>query len=151
MSCYQELRDKGYKLTPQRLMVLEVLHEADGHISAPDIYERVRLRYPWINRSTVYRALELMKDLGLVTETKLDGDKLYYHHAEKGHHHHLVCQECGAVIDLDEATLLPLEDVLRRDYHFEAELKHLAIFGRCGACSPKSTASARMATSEGAR
>ena len=134
MSCFESLKEKGYRLTPQRMMVLEALHQAEGHITAPEIYGRVRAKYPWVNQSTIYRTLELLKELDLVTETELGGDKLYYHHADKGHHHHLVCQKCGRTIDLDESLLTPLEDTLRRKYHFQADLRHLAIHGHCLRC-----------------
>jgi len=134
MSCFESLKEKGYRLTPQRMMVLEALHQAEGHIAAPEIYGRVRAKYPWVNKSTIYRTLELLKELDLVTETELSGDKLYYHHADKGHHHHLVCQKCGGTIDLDESLLTPLEDTLRRKYHFQADLRHLAIHGHCLRC-----------------
>jgi len=72
--------------------------------------------------------------LGLVTETDLGGGKVRYHSVEKGHHHHLVCQECGAVIDLDESVLSSLKEVLLREYGFRADLRHLAIFGHCVGC-----------------
>ena len=134
MSCFQALKEKGYKLTPQRVAVLQVLHESGGHITAADIYERVKAKYPHINKSTVYRTLELMKELKLVTETDLGGDRLCYHHAEKGHHHHLVCQRCGRIIDLDEAALEPLKELLVSNYSFIPEIRHLAIFGRCLRC-----------------
>ena len=134
MSCFQTLKENGYKLTPQRVAVLQVLHESDGHITAADIYKRVKAKYPHVNKSTVYRTLELMKQLKLVTETDLGGDRLYYHHAEKGHHHHLVCQSCGRIIDLDEAALTPLKELLISKYSFIPEIRHLAIFGRCLSC-----------------
>src|SRR4030043_2354422 len=134
MSCVQTLKEKGYKLPAQRLRVLEALHEVEEHITAPEIYSRVRVKYPRINKSTIYRTLELLKELGLVTETKLGGDKLYYHHIEKGHHHHLICQKCGQIIDFDETLLFPLEDALKKEYHFETDLRHLAIFGHCLHC-----------------
>jgi Fur family ferric uptake transcriptional regulator len=134
MGCFQILRGKGYKLTPQRIMVLDTLHEAEAHITAPEIYARVRVKYPGINKSTVYRTLELLKEMDLVAETELGGESLYYHHTEKGHHHHLVCQRCGEVIDLDETLLSPLRNALRQKYDFEADLKHLAIFGHCLRC-----------------
>jgi Fur family ferric uptake transcriptional regulator len=134
MSCFESLKEKGYRLTPQRMMVLEALHQAEGHITAPEIYGRVRAKYPWVNKSTIYRTLELLKELDLVTETELGGDKLYYHQADKGHHHHLVCQKCGRTIDLDESLLTPLEDTLRRKYHFQADLRHIAIHGHCLRC-----------------
>ena len=135
MSCFQALKEKGYKLTPQRIMVLEILHEAEGHITAPEIYDRIRIKYPGINKSTIYRTIELLKETGLVTETKFGGDnKLHYHHTEKGHHHHLICQKCGKIIDLDEDVLFPLKDTLKSKYSFNAELRHLAIWGHCLNC-----------------
>ena len=134
MGCFEILREKGYKLTPQRIMVLDTLHEAEEHITAPEIYARVRVKYTRINKSTVYRTLELLKEMDLVAETELGGESLYYHHTEKGHHHHLVCQRCGEVIDLDETLLFPLRNALRQKYNFEADLKHLAIFGHCLRC-----------------
>lgn len=134
MSCSEELRDKGYRLTPQRLMVLDALHQAEGHISAPDICQRVQARYPWVNKSTIYRTLDLLRELDLVTETELGGDKLYYHQAEKGHHHHLICQKCGKVMDIDEDVFASLESTLRKKYRFSADLKHLAIHGSCLGC-----------------
>jgi len=129
-----KLSEQGYRLTPQRMMVLAAIEGSADHISAEEIYAQVITKYPHVNISTVYRTLELLKRLGLVTETDLGGGRVRYHPADKGHHHHLVCQECGAIIDLDEAVLYPLEDTLRRKYKFEADLRHLAIFGRCSKC-----------------
>jgi Fur family ferric uptake transcriptional regulator len=58
-----------------------------------------------------------------------------YHPADKGHHHHLVCRECGAIIDLEEATLTPLKEALLKEYNFVADLRHLGIWGRCMKCN----------------
>ena len=126
------LIEQGYRLTPQRLMVLSAIESARNHISAEEIYGQVRAKYPHVNISTVYRTLELLKSLGLVTETDLGGGRVRYHPMEKGHHHHLVCQDCGRIIDLDESVLASLKTLLKREYGFDADLKHLAIFGRCG-------------------
>jgi Fur family ferric uptake transcriptional regulator len=115
-------------------MVIEALHRAEGHISAPDICHRVQAKYPWVNKSTIYRTLELLKELDLVTETELGGDKLYYHQAEKGHHHHLICQKCGKIVDIDEDVFASLESTLHKKYGFSADLKHLAIHGHCLRC-----------------
>jgi len=130
-----KLSEQGYRLTPQRMMILSAIENGDGHISADEIYAQVVAEYPRVNISTVYRTLELLKRLELVTETDLGDGRLRYHPADKGHHHHLVCTECGAVIDLDESLLSPVKDVLLREYGFLADLKHLAIFGRCANCS----------------
>ncbi|HEX9975791.1 MAG TPA: Fur family transcriptional regulator [Dehalococcoidales bacterium] len=130
-----ELTKRGYRLTPQRLMILSAIEESDSHISAEEIHARIVARYPNVNVSTVYRTLELLKRLGLVTETDLGEARVRYHPAEKGHHHHLVCKECGAIIDLDESLLTPLKSALLREYQFSADLKHLAILGRCLNCA----------------
>ena len=129
-----KLSEKGYRLTPQRMMVLAAIEKSANHISAEEIYAQVVAKYPHVNISTVYRTMDLLKRLGMVTETDLGGGRVRYHPADKGRHHHLVCQECGAVIDLDESVLLPLKDTLRNEYRFDADLRHLAIFGRCASC-----------------
>ncbi len=129
-----QLSKQGYRLTPQRLMILTAIENSDDHISAEEIYAQIKAKYPYVNISTVYRTLELLKGLGLVTETDLGEGRVRYHPADKGRHHHLVCQECGLVVDLDESVLSPVKDVLLREYGFIADLQHLAIFGRCVNC-----------------
>ena len=131
------LSERGYRLTPQRLMILSAIEGSSGHISAEEIYAEVVAKYPHVNISTVYRTLELLKQLGMVYEINLGEGRIRYHSERRGHHHHLVCQNCGAVIDVDEATLSSLQDVLLRDYNFRAELRHVAVFGFCGDCHQK--------------
>ena len=130
-----ELSKQGYRMTPQRMMILAAIENSDDHISAEEIYSQVVAKYPNVNISTVYRTLELLERLGLVTETDLGGGRVRYHPVEKGQHHHLVCRECGAIIDLDESLLAPLKDALLREHRFIADLRHLAILGRCMNCS----------------
>lgn len=130
-----KLSEQGYRLTPQRMLVLSAIENSEDHISAEEIYTQVVAKYPHVNISTIYRNLELLNRLGLVTETDLGGGRVRYHPAGKGHHHHLVCQECGKIIDLDESVLSSLKDILLREYKFSADLRHLAIFGRCADCN----------------
>ena len=132
------LSEKGYRLTPQRLMILSAIEGSRDHISAEEIYAQVVAKYPHVNISTVYRTLELLKKLGMVYEIDLGEGRIRYHAEGSGHHHHLVCQDCGKVIDIDEASLSSLRDVLLRDYKFRAELRHVAIFGLCEDCRKKS-------------
>lgn len=131
------LSEKGYRLTPQRLMILSAIEGSRDHISAEEIYAQVAAKYPHVNISTVYRNLELLKRLGMVYEINLGEGRIRYHSEGRGHHHHLVCQNCGSVIDIDEATLSSLREALLRDYNFRAELRHVAIFGLCGDCRQK--------------
>jgi Fur family ferric uptake transcriptional regulator len=135
----ERLQEKGYRLTPQRLMILAAIESSDEHISAEEIYAAVTVKYPHVNISTVYRTLELLKKLGMVYEIDLGEGRIRYHAEESGHHHHLVCQGCGRVIDIRESSLSSLRDILRRDYNFQAELKHVAIFGLCEKCRKKSS------------
>lgn len=122
-------------MTPQRMMVVTAIDKSDNHISAEEICSQVRTTYPQMNISTVYRTMELLKNLGLVMDTDLGEGRVRYHSVDKGHHHHLVCRHCGAIIDLNESSLYPLRDTLAREYGFEADLRHLAIFGHCSNCA----------------
>ncbi|KPJ52460.1 MAG: Fur family transcriptional regulator [Dehalococcoidia bacterium DG_18] len=130
----EAFRELGYRLTPQRQLILTALQQSDDHISAEDIHARVCIKYPQVNISTVYRTLELLKGLGLVTETDLGSGRFRYHPAEKGHHHHLICEQCGATIDVDESLFLPIKHTVFREYGFRANISHFAIFGRCARC-----------------
>ena len=132
---HSQLGGKGYRLTPQRLMILEQVEAAEGHVSAEEILQRICTQYPSLNISTVYRTLELLKELGLVTETDMGDGRGRFHAMDKGHHHHLVCSVCGQVTDLKEAELKPLGDLLASRYGFQADLRHLALFGRCKKCA----------------
>jgi Fur family ferric uptake transcriptional regulator len=118
-------------------MILAAIEGSRDHISAEEIYAQVVAKYPHVNISTVYRTLELLKKLGLVYEINLGEGRIRYHAEKSGHHHHLVCQNCGLEIDIDEATLSPLRETLLRDYGFSAELRHVAIFGLCKRCRRK--------------
>ena len=133
-SIADRLSELGYRLTPQRAMIMSAIENSDDHISAEEIYAQIVAKYPQVNISTVYRTLELLTQLGLVTQTDLGGGRVSYHPLDKGHHHHLVCQGCGAIIDLDGSVMSSLKNTLLREYKFVADLRHLAIFGRCVNC-----------------
>jgi Fur family ferric uptake transcriptional regulator len=137
MSCHQILRKNGHRLTPQRMLVIEALHNADKHISAEELYNQLHHRYPYANISTVYRTLELLKELDLVTEADFGEGRVRYHVAEKGHHHHLVCRSCSRIVDMDESALRPLKNTMLQKYGFDADLRHLAIAGMCSECRKK--------------
>jgi Fur family ferric uptake transcriptional regulator len=128
------LWEMGYRLTPQRQLIVDALQDSEGHISAEEIHAQVKAKYPHVNISTVYRTLELLKSLGMVTETDFGGGRFRYHPSDKGHHHHLICEQCNSVIDIDEAVFSQLKRTLFKDYGFKANITHFAIFGRCEKC-----------------
>jgi Fur family transcriptional regulator, ferric uptake regulator len=142
VSCHEVLQQKGHRLTLQRMLVIEALHKADRHISAEEIYRQLHLRHPYANISTVYRTLDLLKELNLVTEADFGDGCIRYHVAEKGRHHHLICADCGKTEDLDESALHLLRDSLLDQYGFDADLKHMTIYGCCLACRKKKKSSA---------
>ncbi|TAK32482.1 MAG: transcriptional repressor [Chloroflexota bacterium] len=145
----RELQDQGYRLTPQRTMILDVIRESDDHVSAEQIYARVREVYPHVNISTVYRTLDLLSGLSLVTRTDLGEGRVLYHWAEKSDHHHLICQKCGDVALLDNDLLKPLKQTLYVRYGFHASLDHFALFGRCAKCSATTTEVVRATETDG--
>jgi len=130
-----KLSSFGYKLTPQRLMILKSVEDADSHISAEEIFDQIRAHYPQMNISTVYRTLDLVKELGLVTETDMGDGRARYQCMGKGrYHHHLICEKCGEIINMDTSILNPLWADIQQKHDFKVNMKHLAIFGRCNKC-----------------
>src|SRR3989337_366882 len=107
------LREVGYRLTPQRMMILSIINQSEGHLTAEAIHERVRQESPFGDISTVYRPLQLLKKLRLITETDLGSGVVQYELSERGRHHHLVCRACGHTAPIDDALLQPLARRLR--------------------------------------
>lgn len=133
------LRDQGYRLTPQREMIVEIIAHAGHHVTAEELFEQVQARTNAVNVATVYRTLDLLVDLGLVSRADLGGGKVCYASVRHGPHCHLVCRHCGQVIEADHALVVPLEDQLQERYSFAADLHHFAIFGLCADCQSQSS------------
>lgn len=131
------LRKRGHRVTPQRLMILEAMQESAGHVSADAIFHHVQTRHPYTTRSTVYRTLEMLADEGVVTVTDFGKSCAQYEINRVEPHHHMVCRQCGAVSEFDHALLEPLQAELRRKYHFDATIQHFAVFGLCRGCQPR--------------
>lgn len=129
-----QLRAKGYRLTPQRQLVLEAVAEL-GHATPEEIVTAVRRTAGGVNISTVYRTLELLESLDLVTHTHLDHGAPTYHAATQDDHVHLVCRDCGDVTEVAPETVIDVVERLAREEGFVADVGHLAFFGRCRGCS----------------
>ena len=129
----QELRAKGYRLTPQRQFVLQAVAALD-HATPEAICEEVRRTARGVNLSTVYRTLELLEELGLVTHTHLGHGAQIYHTADQPAHLHLVCRGCGRIVEAEDAVAEPLVERLLADYGFTTDVRHLAVFGHCADC-----------------
>jgi Fur family ferric uptake transcriptional regulator len=134
MSCLKTLQEKGYKLTPQRRLIVDIIHDAAEHLTAEDIIAKVYKKMRGVNKSTIYRTLDILEETGCVVKSELDAHFIY-HHTEEGHHHHLVCHKCGKTIDCGENIFLNIEKCLAKQYGFKADFKHLLINGVCQSCS----------------
>ncbi|ADI08184.1 iron uptake regulatory protein [Streptomyces bingchenggensis BCW-1] len=129
-----DLRERGYRLTPQRQLVLEAVDHLE-HATPDDILTEVRRTASGVNISTVYRTLELLEELGLVSHAHLGHGAPTYHLADRHHHIHMVCRDCTDVIEADLSVAEPFVRQLRASFGFDTDMKHFAIFGRCAKCS----------------
>lgn len=141
----QRLRRRGYRITEQRHLVLAAVRDL-SHATPESILARVRADEPTLNLSTVYRALAVLQDVGLVTHSHIGAGSPAYHIAEEPPHLHLTCIGCGSV------TSVPVEigDGFAADVAaangFAMDLRHAAVYGRCFECRSGS-GSDRRATS----
>jgi Fur family ferric uptake transcriptional regulator len=128
------LRGAGARLTPQRMLIVSTVRHANGHIGASHILEHVRELYPYVDLSTVYRTLGVLKKMHLVTETDMGTGDYTYEWIQHNRHHHLICKVCGAVISVNEHFLETVGAEILEEYGFRADLDHIAIFGVCSDC-----------------
>jgi Fur family transcriptional regulator, ferric uptake regulator len=129
------LRENGYKLTPQRHVLLKVIASHHDHLSPDALFEIARQDYPNIGRVTIYRTLELLNKLNLVCRVHApDGCRRYMMRRPTEHHHHLVCSGCGQAIDFSDCDLSGLEKKLSEKTGFIVEGHLLELYGRCQDC-----------------
>lgn len=127
------LRARGLRLTAQRQLVLQAVYDL-GHATPEQVHAAVREVAAGVNITTIYRTLELLERLGLVTHTHLSHGSPTYHPAGTHQHVHLVCRSCGTVDEVDPEMLRPLADQLSAERGFQVDIGHVALFGICGHC-----------------
>jgi len=132
----RHLSQRGLRITPQRRWVLEVLHNAPVHaLSAEEIFERVRQHHPYVDISTVYRALTFFHEQGVVVMLQSHGAATRYEYVRPAHaHHHAVCRQCGATFEFTAPEVEALAERLRTTLDFEPDLTHLVVDGVCTRC-----------------
>lgn len=129
----ERIREQGYRLTPQRQIIMDALCAIGDHASVNAVYDRVHQDSPAIDRATVYRTLHFFHELHLVTASEIDGETVY-EVAGQAAHHHLICSACSAEQTLHDEDLQGLLSHLFETYGFTAELRHLVIPGLCRNC-----------------
>jgi len=137
-SIFDRVKDSGERLTLLRRLVITALCQQPGHATVADLQARILAAEGGHNipAPTVYRTLQWLKGLGIVSQTDIGAAGVVYELVAQPYHHHLVCLNCGALIDLDDAYFAPLRAGLRRDHGFVARIEHMAVFGLCAACAP---------------
>ena len=129
----EQLRARGYRVTPQRQLVLEAVARLD-HATPEEIGAQVQQTARGVNISTIYRTLELLEQIGMVTHTHLGHGAPTYHSATDEDHLHLVCRVCGQIIETDVSVADHLIEDLATQQGFVTDVTHFAIFGRCKDC-----------------
>ena len=139
-SIYKDIFDKmkslGYKLTPQRKVVIDIILKNDhNHLNTEEIYEQVKSYYPNIGLATVYRTLIILSDIKVINKINFDDGCIRYEINTIDHqHHHLICRNCGKVIEVKEDLLEELEVVVEKKYQFKIIDHNLKFYGLCKNC-----------------
>ena len=127
------LRERGFRVTPQRQMILDVIGAGEGHMTPEEIYARVRAKAPSVNRTTVYRNLDFLCEMRLVVAARI-GARMVYEIAGERPHHHLVCRRCDKVEQIGPEMVQALFAKIERAHQFSIDMDHLALFGLCKKC-----------------
>lgn len=128
------LRRRGHRITPQRALIIEAIVQSCQHMTAEDVFTVVEQRTPGVNIATIYRTLDFLVKEGLAHRTDLGSGQVIYATIRHGPHIHLVCRQCGRVIEADERLIGSLRVQLQQEYGFAADLEHVALSGVCQEC-----------------
>jgi len=129
------IKEKGLKFTSQREVVLDEILDTKGHFEIEDIVHNIKKKNVNVSRATVYRTLNILKDMGLITEVIKFNNKTIYEISLKEHHDHLICTSCGKIIEFHEEEIEKLQNKICKDYNFNPSFHRLEIYGLCSDCS----------------
>lgn len=128
-----QLHTQGYRLTPQRHLILGIVRKAKTHVTPEQVYASVHKQNPAISRATIYRTLDFLCEMRLIHALQWGG-QAYYEIASEESHHHLICRQCNAVEQIDNTTLARLIETINQQHHFSVDMDHIALFGLCRKC-----------------
>jgi Fur family transcriptional regulator, ferric uptake regulator len=132
---FEHLRRAGFKKTSQRELILEVFLKTEGHLSAEDLYNLVKVEDPTVGFTTVYRTLKLLAECGLAREERLSDTHTRYEHLYNHQHHdHLICTECGRLIEFFSEEIENKQDEIAAQHNFQPTRHSLRIWGVCADC-----------------
>jgi len=133
------LRQHSYKLTPQRRVVIQTIASNQEHFTPTAIYEKVHQGHPNIGLVTIYRTIEILAKLKLICELHAGGSCHSYTISAPGHHHHLICSNCGKVVDFTSCELGKMQQSLVKETGFRIDGHLLEFIGLCQACQKEAT------------
>lgn len=132
----EEMRVRGFRVTPQRAVILETVAHMRGHISAQEVFNQAEERLPGLNLATVYRTLDTMQEAGLVDKLSMGSGTDRYSLRDSSHPHgHLVCECCGAVVELGPDVLRQVAQTVEDASGHQLDFAHLTLPGVCKACA----------------
>ena len=134
----EHLQRAGLRRTAQRDLILEIFLRTEEHLTSEDLYRLVQREDPTVGHTTVYRTLKLLMEAGLAREVRFGDNKTYYeHHYNHAHHDHMICTECGLVIEFYSAEIESLQDQMADNFRFRPTHHSLRLWGVCHECQEK--------------
>ena len=131
----KHIQKKGLKRTTQRELILDVFLRTEEHLSNEDLYQLVKKEDPTVGQTTVYRTLKILTEAGLAREVRFgDGRTHYEHNYKHQHHDHMICSECGKIIEFYSAELEAIQDEMAAKHDFEIRQHLLRMIGICSDC-----------------
>lgn len=127
------LKENGYKVTPQRLAVFNILKNTKEHPCVDSIYTKLQPMYPTMSLATVYKSLEVFKNIGLIQELNV-GEGSFRYDYNTNQHPHIICTKCGRVDDIDDEMLFDLSDIVESKTGYKLTKQQLYFYGYCPKC-----------------
>ena len=131
---HKVLKDKGCRLTPQRLAMLKILAKSEGHPSIEQIYEQIKINFPTTSLATIYKTMRLLKDMGEVLELTLTSAGTRYDGNRPYPHPHIICTRCGRILDPEIEGLAAVSAEMARQTGYRITHHQLNFFGLCPKC-----------------
>jgi Fur family transcriptional regulator, ferric uptake regulator len=136
----EHIQASGLRRTAQRDLILEIFLRTEAHLTSEDLYWLVQKKDPSVGHTTVYRTLKLLTEAGLAREVRFGDNKTYYeHHYNHEHHDHMICTECGRVIEFFSPDIEALQDQMADNFGFKPTHHSLRMWGVCSECQSKET------------
>ena len=137
----EHIQKAGLRRTTQRDLIMEIFLRTEDHLTSEDLYWLVQKEDPTVGHTTVYRTLKLLTDAGLAREVRFGDNKTYYeHHYNHQHHDHMICTQCGRVIEFFSAAIEDLQDQMAEQFEFQPTHHSLRMWGVCADCQKRATA-----------